>query len=170
MAYLIDSDVLIEASQRHYGFDFCPGFWDWLVDAQLVGDVLSVAKVGEELRDGDDELAVWAEEQGATFFAPPDVDTQRAMVRVAAHATNMRVNGQPYTQGAISEFLNCGDYYLIAHALAHGHKVVTHEKGHYAGQQASLKKLKIPDVCRDLGIECVSPYDMLRRSGAVFRI
>gem|GEM_PF-6918350 len=30
MAYLLDSDVLIRAKNDHYGFDFCPGFWDWL--------------------------------------------------------------------------------------------------------------------------------------------
>jgi hypothetical protein len=27
MAYLLDSDVFIQAKNLHYGFDFCPGFW-----------------------------------------------------------------------------------------------------------------------------------------------
>lgn len=27
MAYLLDADVLIQAKNRHYGFDFCPAFW-----------------------------------------------------------------------------------------------------------------------------------------------
>ena len=31
MAYFIDADVLIRAKNLHYGFDFCPAFWDWLV-------------------------------------------------------------------------------------------------------------------------------------------
>ena len=26
--YLIDTNVFIEAKNRHYGFDFCPAFWD----------------------------------------------------------------------------------------------------------------------------------------------
>lgn len=30
MAYLLDSDVFIQARNLHYGFDFCPAFWDWL--------------------------------------------------------------------------------------------------------------------------------------------
>ena len=30
MAYLLDANVFIEAKRRHYGFDFCPAFWDWL--------------------------------------------------------------------------------------------------------------------------------------------
>ena len=29
MAYLLDADVFIRAKNLHYGFDFCPAFWDW---------------------------------------------------------------------------------------------------------------------------------------------
>ena len=29
--YLIDSNVLIEAHRRYYGFDLCPGFWESIV-------------------------------------------------------------------------------------------------------------------------------------------
>lgn len=170
MAYLIDSDVLIEAAQRHYAFDFCPGFWDWIVAGHSRGDVLSVQEIGNELQAGNDDLARWAQAQGATFFVPPDSRTTAAMTTVAQHVSTMRVGGEQYTPGAVRDFLGCGDYYLIAHALAHSHEVVTHEKGHYAGQQASLKRLKIPDVCHGLGVNCVSPFEMLRRSRAVLRI
>ena len=31
MAYLLDADVFIRAKNVHYGFDFCPAFWEWLV-------------------------------------------------------------------------------------------------------------------------------------------
>ena len=31
MAYLLDSSVFITAKRVHYGFDFCPGFWDVFV-------------------------------------------------------------------------------------------------------------------------------------------
>lgn len=30
MAYLLDANVFITAKNLHYGFDFCPAFWDWL--------------------------------------------------------------------------------------------------------------------------------------------
>ena len=30
MAYLLDANVFIAAKNLHYGFDFCPAFWDWL--------------------------------------------------------------------------------------------------------------------------------------------
>jgi hypothetical protein len=31
MAYLLDADVFIRAKNLHYGLDFCPAFWDWLI-------------------------------------------------------------------------------------------------------------------------------------------
>ena len=30
MAYLLDTNVFIQAKNLYYGFDFCPAFWDWL--------------------------------------------------------------------------------------------------------------------------------------------
>jgi hypothetical protein len=36
MAYLLDTNVFIEAKNRHYGFDFCPAFWDWIDHARQV--------------------------------------------------------------------------------------------------------------------------------------
>ena len=27
-AYLVDANVFIQAKNLHYGFDFCPAFWD----------------------------------------------------------------------------------------------------------------------------------------------
>lgn len=37
MAYLLDSGVFIQAKRRHYGFDFCPAFWDWLIHCNDTG-------------------------------------------------------------------------------------------------------------------------------------
>ena len=31
MAYLLDTNVFIQAKQLYYAPDFCPAFWDWLV-------------------------------------------------------------------------------------------------------------------------------------------
>jgi hypothetical protein len=33
MAYLLDANVFISAKNLHYGLDFCPAFWDWLIIA-----------------------------------------------------------------------------------------------------------------------------------------
>ena len=72
MTYLLDSDVFIQAKNLHYGFDFCPAFWDWIDQAHLDGLVYSIRQVKNELSEGNDELSAWAAERPATFFLESD--------------------------------------------------------------------------------------------------
>ncbi|PPF27757.1 DUF4411 domain-containing protein [Rathayibacter tritici] len=63
-----------------------------------------------------------------------------------------------FTQAAIDEFLSVADYYLVAHAAAHGHTVVTHE-----GYQANARKrILIPNACRALGVPYCTTFTRLR--------
>ncbi|MEW5704327.1 MAG: DUF4411 family protein [Pseudomonadota bacterium] len=156
--YLLDANIFIQAKNLHYGFDFCPAFWDWLVSRNQVGQVASIEKVGDELQAGGDELSDWATVRGRAFFLPPDDPVLPALARVSAWAT-----GQTYEPAAIATFLQVADYWLVAHALAHGFTVVTHEV-----PADSTRKIKIPNACIGLSLTCVSPYEMLRRERARF--
>ena len=49
MAYLLDANVFISAKNLHYGLDFCPAFWDWIVTNNASGGVFSIEKVGDEV-------------------------------------------------------------------------------------------------------------------------
>ena len=158
MAYLLDANIFIQAKNLHYGFEFCPAFWDWLVAKNAGGAVFSIEKVGDELIAGNDELSAWALSRGGGFFLQPDAAMIPALARVSTWVT-----GQPYEPAAINIFLQSADYYLIAHALAHGQTVVTHEI-----PSASVRKIKIPNVCLGVGVHVASPYDMLRRERARF--
>jgi hypothetical protein len=42
--YLIDSDVFIDAKNRHYAFDIVPAFLDWIEQAHKAGTVFTVQK------------------------------------------------------------------------------------------------------------------------------
>lgn len=158
MSYLLDSDVFIQAKNLHYGLDFCPAFWDWLIAANAKGLVFSTEKVGDEILAGADDLATWAGNRGDGFFVKPDAAILPALVTVSTWAT-----GQNYEPAAVSTFLQVADFYLVAHALAHGHTVVTHEVA-----AASTKKIKIPNACIGVGVKCVNPYEMLRAEKARF--
>ncbi len=157
MAYLLDANVFIQAKNLHYGFDFCPAFWDWIVQANAAGKVFSVEKVGDEIQAVADELSTWAASLGSSFFLPPDAAVFPSLAAVSA-----RANGQHYEPAAVSTFLQIADYYLVAQAHTR-HIVVTHEV-----PGASTKKIKIPDACIGLGIKCMSPYQMLRLERARF--
>ena len=41
MSYLLDANVFIQAKSLHYGLDFCPAFWQWLIDGHADGRVFS---------------------------------------------------------------------------------------------------------------------------------
>lgn len=156
--YLLDANVFIQAKNLHYGFDFCPAFWEWLIAQNAAGVVASIEKVSDELVGGGDELADWAHAQGKGFFLPPDDAVLPALGQVSAWAT-----GQAYEPAAIATFLQVADYWLVAHAKAHDCVVVTHEV-----PADSVRKIKIPNACIGLGITCMSPYEMLRRERARF--
>ena len=158
MAYLLDADVFIRAKNLHYGFDFCPAFWDWLITQNQAGNVYSIERVGDELMAGADELADWARVRGGDFFLPPDATLLPALAAVSSWAT-----GQRYDQAAVSTFLQVADYYLVAQAYAGQHTVVTHEVS-----SGSARKIKIPDACIGIDIKCVTPYEMLRSERARF--
>jgi hypothetical protein len=158
MAYLLDSDVFIQAKNLHYGLDFCPAFWDWLIASNTAQRVFSIERVGDEIAAGEDELSQWAANLTANFFLQPDPGMLTALGTVSAWVANQR-----YEPAAVSTFLQVADYYLVAHALAHGHTVVTHEK-----PQPLARKIKIPTVCIGLGIKCVTPFEMLRLERARF--
>lgn len=158
MPYLLDANVFIQAKNLHYGLDFCPAFWDWLVAENTSGNVFSIERVADEILAGGDELADWADERGADFFLKPDVSLLPALGTVSAWVAR-----QSYEPAAVNTFLLVADYYLVAHALAHGYTVVTHEKA-----STSTKKIKIPEPCIGLGVKCVTPYEMLRTERARF--
>ncbi len=158
MAYLLDANVFIQAKNLHYGFDFCPAFWDWLVQKNQQDQLFSISRVGDELLAGTDALADWAHERGRTFFLEPDQQTLPALAAVSRW-----VVAQQYEPAAINTFLQVADYYLIAHASAHGHVVVTHEI-----PADSARRVKIPNVCIGLNVHYVNPYEMLRRERARF--
>ena len=158
MAYLLDANVFIQAKNLHYGLDFCPAFWEWLIANNAAGKVFSIEKVGDEVIAGDDELSKWAEQSGAGFFRRPDTAIVPALGTVSSWATNQR-----YESAAVSLFLQLADYYLVAHALAHGHTLVTHEIA-----ADSIRKIKLPNVCIGLGVKCMTPFEMLRIERARF--
>lgn len=158
MAYLLDANVFIQAKNLHYGLDFCPAFWEWLIVNNAAGRVFSIQKVGDEIAAGGDDLSDWAANRGDGFFLKPDAALLPVLGTVSTWA-----NGQNYEPAAVNTFLQVADYYLVAHALAHGHTVVTHEIA-----SASTKRIKIPNACIGLNLKFMTPYEMLRLERARF--
>jgi len=110
------------------------------------------------LSAGGDELAAWANGLEDGFFPAPD-----AAVLAAAQQVSTWVVQQGYEPAAVNTFLQVADFWLVATALADHHTLVTHEVA-----SPSIRKIKIPNVCVGLGVDFMSPYQMLRREQARF--
>ncbi|PPF20737.1 DUF4411 family protein [Rathayibacter rathayi] len=150
--YLLDTNVFIEAKNRYYAFDLAPGFWDWLEGDAAAGAIGSIDEVSGELMAGADDLATWVREH-PRMFESADALTAAKLTELAQWASD-----GTFTQAAIDEFLSVADYYLVAHAAAHGHTVVTHE-----GYQANARKrILIPNACQALGVPYCTTFTMLR--------
>lgn len=158
MLHLIDANCLIQAKNTYYGFDFCPGYWQWIDEQHQSGVLFSIDKIADELTPMQDELAAWAQAKGSSFFLPPD-----AMTLASYQQITTWVYSANFQQYAIPEFFRGADPFLIAHALAHGHTVVTHERLANTGQR---NKIKIPAVCQHFNVPYVSIFDLLRTTGA----
>jgi len=161
MAYLLDANVFIQAHRLHYSFDFCPAFWDWLIVKNNKGIVFSIEAVYEELTNSTDSLSTWAKSNKDTFFLPPNPQ----MVSIFPQVSQWTMDPtNQYTNGAREEFLGVADYFLVCYALANNMTLVTHER------LASniTKRIKIPNVCVDFQIVCISPFEMLRQEQANF--
>ncbi|MCC7349892.1 MAG: DUF4411 family protein [Phycisphaerales bacterium] len=159
MAYLIDTDIFIAAKNLHYGMDFCPAFWDWLITANKAGKLMSIDAVRDDLSDGDDELAKWAKTIDGGFFVVP---VERDLVAMG-QVTQWINDHKTYSDAAKRTFLDCSDYFVVSQALAGGHTVITHEK-----PENSVHRIKIPSVCVSLKVKYLTPWQMLRIEKARF--
>ncbi len=155
MPYLLDTNVFIESRRRWYGFDFAPGFWDWLDDAHARGVIYSIEKVKGEVLAGDDELVDWVKDRPTMFLRPDD------QVVSKLREVGQWAEGAHYTQAAVNEFLDAADSYLVAHAHAKGETiVVTHER-----PNNSPNTVKIPEACDAFHVAYLDTFQMLRAEG-----
>jgi Domain of unknown function (DUF4411) len=156
--YLLDANVFIQGKNLHYGFDFCPAFWDWIDEAHDARTVYSIESVRTELLAINDELATWARERPGGFFLAPTAATVPSLQAASTWAA-----AAGYEPGGVSVFLQAADYYLVAQAHQLQYTVVTHEV-----VSPSTKKIKIPNACLGLDVKYVTPFTMLRAEKARF--
>lgn len=153
--YVLDTNVFIDAANAYYAFDLAPGYWEFLVRLFNSGHAVSIKQVSDELdkAGNEDPVRVWAKANKKHFVAPD------ARVLASYQQVIDWAKGQSYERNAISEFQRVADSWIVAHALTYEWVVVTREKP----APGSKKRIKIPDACTGVGVECTSPFDMLRR-------
>lgn len=157
--FWLDTDSFITPKNGPYGFDLVPEFWRFLDQMADAGVIASSRLVYEELHTGaEDELRKWAEDRReGSLFAEPDAEVQAAFNEIADYVKDR----YPLHQAAA--FLDGADAWIIAHAKAHGGRVVTFEVSAPRSQ-----KPKIPDICSQFGLQTIVLWSLLRELGAAF--
>ena len=114
-------------------------------------------RVYDELLDGQDDLAAWAQERRESgLFLEPEAAVQAAFAQIAGYVQASYPN-----TNATQRFLDRADPWVIAHAVVEGSAVVTME----IAVQLNVQKVKIPNVCSHFNVPCVNTYQMLRELG-----
>jgi len=157
MAYLLDSNVFIEAKNHYNGFNLCPGFWGWLDHSNKIGIALSVKRVRDELMGRQDQLSLWCKSRTKMFVETADNETFESMKLLTGWVTD---NFSPAAQ---AKFLRGADFVLVAFAHAHSHKVVTTEIA------ASGFEVKIPNACKMMDVPCMNTFAMLKSEKVRFQ-
>ncbi|MCD6388101.1 MAG: DUF4411 family protein [Desulfobulbaceae bacterium] len=157
MRYCLDANIFIQAKNFHYHFDICPGFWDWL--DQQIETVGSIVPICEELVAGNDELKPWAKDRKETgFFA----DIYDPAVQEVFRAIAVYVEIQYETHQA-GKFLDGADPWLIAYSQVNDCVIVTSEI-----LSPGAKKVKIPNICEEFGVDYTDCFTMLKGLNARF--
>lgn len=154
MLYLLDANVLITANNLYYALDRVPEFWEWLVHVASRGSAKLPVEIYEEIKDGNDALAVWLRDQTNKEALLLDEEVAPAVVA--------RVIDQGYAADLNDiEVEKIGrDPFLIAYALAgQGRCVVTTEVSKPTAIRANRR---IPDVCVGFGVTCIDTFAFLK--------
>ena len=152
MTYLLDTNVFIQAKKEYFDFEDTSAFLKWLELKNQKGIIRSIDKVREELQNHEDILSRWSKNVGKSFFET----TEYPKIFEFVNDIRSWFVSENYPESKISEFGDCADIWLIAHASICKYTVVSLEG------RKSRGKIKIPVVCDAFNVPCITTDELLR--------
>lgn len=156
LKYCIDTNVIVsflsESDDEFYGADIFPEHWKQIELLIVGGQIIAPRQVERELQNHANKrpkIGPWLKNHAYMFR---DVDSH-AQLALAKRVVNRY---QAYARNV--NYLGDLEVMILAGAL--GIAVVSLE---LPQQQSSQRRPKIPNVCSEFGISCVSVAGLLRR-------
>ena len=154
MIYLLDADTLIRADRTYYPLKRFPVFWQWLRHNGTEGNIKVPLEQYEEVVVGKGQLVDWLKEEEskeALLFAEEADPEVVAAVTAKGYAQDLD-EAEQETVGR--------DPFLIAYGVVAADErcVVSFEVSAPSKKRANRK---VPDVCADLGVKCVTLFDVI---------
>jgi len=157
--YLLHANAFIEAKERYYGFDICPGYWSSLLAQHDSRRLFSLDRIADELNEQDDIVKQWIrDEVPDTFFKKTE---DQAVIDKFQEMVNWVYSQPQFTDAARTEFASVADGWVVAYAAVNRLVVVTHEQ--FAPE--AKRKVPMPNVCVEFDVEYVDTFSMLRGRG-----
>lgn len=147
MAYSVDTSAFLDGWIRYYAPDVFPSFWDRFDGLLNGGATLVTTQVHVELAEQDDGAAQWLADHPACLIEIDEAVFERAQV----------ISGQ--FPGWADRKRNGADPFVIALAELRGLQVITGERLTGA---TNPRRVRIPDVCQQRGVQCGSLLDLIR--------
>ncbi len=157
--YLIDTNFLGEL-ENLYPIDVFPSLWQELETRLFNDEVVFHIEVHDEIIAWGSPTTDWYAKNvlGSQILRIDDSSIEH-YARVMEWVTEKRT--PPYREAALDEFMDKADSYLVAAAVEHSAVIVTNE----VRAQNAVKKVKIPDVACNWGIQCIKTVDFMRVLG-----
>ncbi|EMW5623511.1 DUF4411 family protein [Enterococcus faecalis] len=171
--YLIDSNSLISPYRTFYQFDLVPSFWNWF-KTTYDHSIYLVDKVRDELchaKKNKDDLQLWIEQNCVSKEKIILPNTDIEVLKEYQNILNYIDSSPLYKQKSYDEWaeFDKADPWLIAIAKAHNYTIVTMEERNLNlhPKNPTAKEPRIPDVCAELGVECINLYDLMHESHCI---
>lgn len=156
--YCLDSNVLIQAWQKYYSPKYCPSYWDVLNDLGREDKIFIPSMVYDEIVKTDDDLSDWLKASNIKV-KPITSDVTKILTSIYAADPNHKhlVDNK--------KGRSLADPWVIAHAIKEDAIVVTKEEMVTA---INSTKIKIPNVCDNMGVQWINDYAMVEKLGLTF--
>lgn len=153
--YCVDSSSFMDWQARYYPIDVFSGVAERVEALISLERFLAPALVREELEKGGTEgLIQWLGDREAIFIPTGEV-------LAGAQAVQNQFAGLRDPRAEYEE----ADAYVIALAQLRGDGIVVTQETPAAEKRNPKRTHFIPDVCRELGVPCISFLGLMRREG-----
>jgi len=146
--------VLIEPWNKHFTMARAPQYWELLDDLAKREQAFCKMEVKREIQKKNESLYTWAKKHNHLF---KEVDTEIQKILIDLMKRFPRLVDS-------CKFRSPADPWVIAHAMAEYAVVVTKEQL----ETSKSKRIKIPNVCNELGIEWMDEFQFLDELGFSF--
>jgi hypothetical protein len=146
MAFCVDTSGWLDGWDRYYPRDVFPSLWQNVEQRVSGSDIIASEEVYVEVQKKDDDLHEWMK-QRKFMLIPANESIQRRVAEVLATYPRLVDTLKGRSQA---------DPFVIATAVETGSIVVTGES------VGTATRPRIPFVCQQLGIRCITFLDMIR--------